>query len=491
MKTIVRSRHIFDGVGSNPYQGYLLFDGPKLMAVEKGWNYGDPDEGTTIFCDDDNFIMPGIHDNHVFFSGWLSANCGIDLASLSDFSEAVDIIEQTVAKNPDRPVYAHGWDSGAWLEQATREVLDGVSTAVPITVIDKDRTRYWMNTAAVRRYGFSEGDLSAEKRWRLIREMTSDETIVRDGWRRFQQLLLSRGVVSCKDIVFDDCSVHGLIDDHVLDVSMYVESVSKPFDVPTLVKARENISQERLHFGGAKVMVDGVVADGTGDIYGEYVAGGVKPSIDYQSVEDTVARLSEAGISCCLTAEGDKAIDMSADILSRHHLPGTHHSMSDLEMITERASKVMAKSEITAEIYPQILGLNPSKVQSYMGKTIVGDDGGDFYRYTNLSQFGTRVTCGTDCPLFITSVPDSLFRATRRRFDENDGNWFPEYAMPAADLLKAWCRDGSHEKQRTLGSGKPSTFTVFDRDLTSVDDDALKDAKVVRTVIDGNVVYQQ
>ncbi|MCO6559391.1 MAG: amidohydrolase family protein [Bifidobacterium sp.] len=469
----------------------MLFDGPKLITVEKGWNYGDLDEGTTIFCDDDNFIMPGIHDNHVFFSGWLSANCGIDLTPFSDFSAAVDLIAQAVAKNPGHPVYAHGWDSESWSAQATRAVLDGVSTTVPITVIDKGRTRYWMNTAAVRRYGFSEGDLSAEKRWRLIREMTSDETIVGDGWHRFQQLLLSRGVVSCKDIVFDDCSVHELIDDHVLDVSMYVESVSEPFDVPALVKARQNTNRKRVRFGGAKVMVDGVVADGTGDIYGDYVAGGAKPSVDYHSIGETVARLSEAGISCCLTAEGDKAIDMSADILSRHHLPGTHHSMSDLEMITERASKVMAKSGITAEIYPQILGLNPSKAQSYMGKTIKGDDGGDFYRYTNLTRSGTTVTCGTDCPLFITSVPDSLFRATRRRFDENDGNWFPEYAMSAPDLLKAWSREGVSEEQRTLASGKPATFTVFDRDLISADDDALRDAKVIRTVIDGNVAYQQ
>lgn len=508
MRTIIRSRHIVDGTGSDPFQGFIEFRGPFITRVEHGWDYGPVDEAhTNLIRHDEHFVMPGLHDNHVFFSGWMAANAGIDLSQTSDVDSAAALMAAALADHPGRPVYAHGWSREAWGADPGREILDEVSSTVPLVAIDAARSRYWMNNAAVERYGFMETQLSAEARVRLIREMCHDDELVRSSWRKFERLLLSRGVVSCKDIVFDDCDVHLPIRDKLLDVTMAVEPVARRLDATALSRCRYRSFGPHTRFGGVKIMVDGVVADGTGDIRGTYAHGSRSVCVDYDAIEADVSRLSELGISCCLTAEGDKAIERSAELLARHMNPRVRHSISDMEMVTEHAARIMSEAGIVAEIYPQILGLNPSLAGSYMPSVIAGENGQSFFHYTHLTDYGVIVTSGTDCPLFIASVPESLLRASRRRFDDGTDHWFPEYAMNQNALLRSWTRGGSGKpfadchrgpsrdvlpgnEGRVLRRGSTATFVIFDRDLINADDDALRRAAVLETVIDGTTVYR-
>ena len=508
MRTIIRSRHIVDGTGSDPFQGFIEFRGPFITRIEHGWDYGPVDEThTNLIRHDEHLVMPGLHDNHVFFSGWMAANAGVDLSQAADADSAAALMAAALAGHPGRPVYAHGWNRDAWSADPGREILDAVSSDVPIVAIDAARSRYWMNDAAVERYGFTENQLSAEARVRLIREMCHDDELVRSSWRKFERLLLSRGVVSCKDIVFDDCDVHLPIRDKLLDVTMAVEPVARRLAPMMLSRYRYRSFGLRTRFGGVKIMVDGVVADGTGDIRGTYVRGPQPVRVDYDAIEADVARLSELGISCCLTAEGDKAIERSAELLARHMNPRVRHSISDMEMVTAHAARIMSESGIVAEIYPQILGLNPSLADSYMPSAIIGENGQSFFHYTHLTDYGVTVTSGTDCPLFIASVPESLLRASRRRFDEGTDRWFPEYAIDQNTLLCSWTRGGSDEpfatrhrgpsrnimsgsEGRVLRRGSTATFVIFDCDLIHADDDALRRASVLETVIDGTTVYR-
>ncbi|WP_044090188.1 amidohydrolase family protein [Bifidobacterium reuteri] len=508
MNTIIRSRHIFDGNGEEPFQGFIEFRGPFITRVEHGWDYGPIDSSTHLIEHDDHLVMPGLHDNHVFFSGWMAANAGLDLSHAVSMEDAASVISDWASTHPGRPVYAHGWNRKAWGSDPDRQTLDAISTTVPIAAIDDARSRYWMNNAAIERYGFQEDQLSAETRVRLIREMCHDAELVRESWQRFERLLLSRGVVSCKDIVFDDCDVHVPIADKLLDVTMTIEPVAHKLDKALIPRLRYRSFGPRTRFGGVKIMVDGVVADGTGDIRGTYTNGAVPPKVYYDAIEADVAYLSDRGVSCCLTAEGDKAIERSAEILARHTNQQVRHSISDLEMITGHAAKIMAEAGITAEIYPQILGLNPSLQESYMPTAIVGEDGSSFFHYTNLTDHNVTVTSGTDCPLFVADVPEALLRASRRRFDQGEERWFPEYALTQSSLLKSWIRGGDSRPSGTL-NGKPSgdflpgsgtgrilqrgataTFAIFDRDLLSTPDNELHNAQVIETIIDGKTAYR-
>lgn len=78
-----------------------------------------------------------------------------------------------------------------------------------------------------------------------------------------------------------------------------------------------------------------------------------------------------------MTTEGDRAGVEAAKILNQFgkRLPkGVYNSISDLEMITADMTKEMSEGNIAAEIYPQILGLNPSYQEAYMPEVLLGED---------------------------------------------------------------------------------------------------------------------
>lgn len=96
MRKILRSNYIFDG-GNSPFKGYIAFSGEKIEEIKKDWSYQHLlDDQTTVLEHDDYFIMPGLHDNHVFFSGYLSMHAGIDLAETSSELEALQKIKDVL-----------------------------------------------------------------------------------------------------------------------------------------------------------------------------------------------------------------------------------------------------------------------------------------------------------------------------------------------------------------------------------------------------------
>lgn len=66
MKQVLRSKMIFDGE-QPPFKGYIVINEGIIEKVENNWNYSDLlNENTELIAYDDQFVMPAIHDNHVF-----------------------------------------------------------------------------------------------------------------------------------------------------------------------------------------------------------------------------------------------------------------------------------------------------------------------------------------------------------------------------------------------------------------------------------------
>ena len=108
-------------------------------------------------------------------------------------------------------------------------------------------------------------------------------------------------MVSIKEIVFDDAEFLKQIEARKLATHFYLQSVEKPIDVRLVEQYKEEPFRAKITFGGIKIMVDGVVADETGDILGTYSSGKKGPEIDYQVIADEVERWNKLAVPCCLT----------------------------------------------------------------------------------------------------------------------------------------------------------------------------------------------
>ncbi|MBA9086616.1 hypothetical protein FHR92_003096 [Fontibacillus solani] len=511
---VLISNAIFTGLDQEVSPGFVAVLGDCIVAV------GNPKEEepwigpqTKVYSLGDGFIMPGIHDNHVFFTGYMSMHRGLDLTNVQSEAEALKLLIAYAEKLPeDQNVYAYGWDPDAWGVLPENEPLDQAFPDRAVVAINRSKSYCWMNSIAIKRFGFTPDQCSAEARAVMLREMLQDQELVKTEFQDFCSMLAKRGVTSIKDIGFDQ--YEGLLP--VLEelagkgqlstrVHFVLEPVQSPLNTDFGLHCKAEYNGDYLRFQGYKVMVDGVVADHTGDMLEPYAdmpgVTNLRP-VDYGAIEAAVMEADQHGLKCILTAEGDAAIREAVSIFEKcRHVNGVRdarHSISDLECPHPADLKRMAELDIFAEIYAQVLLLNPSHEEAYMAMVAGQDRESRFYDYKSMLDAGVTVTCGTDLPLFITSVPDSLYAASARLFpDESpEGGWYPDKGMPREEVLKAWTVNGAkhcfmEEKTGTLEKGKYADICVFDRNLLHTPAAELRNSKVILTLCGGRVTHDE
>lgn len=72
----------------------------------------------------------------------------------------------------------------------------------------------------------------------------------------------------------------------------------------------------------------------------------------------------------------------------------------------------MGKLNVIAEIYPQIMSLDLEVETKEMIEKNVGSGRGKyFWNRRKMLDSGVVVSCGTDLPLMITNIPESIYHA--------------------------------------------------------------------------------
>ncbi|WP_334078097.1 amidohydrolase [Paenibacillus sanfengchensis] len=511
---VLVSDAVFTGKEPVARPGFVAVKGDRIAAVGPKSGFREwigPD--TRIYDFKDELIMPGIHDNHVFFTGYMSMHRGLDLSKTTSVQEALRMLVKYADALPEgKNVYAFGWDRDSWGELPEQALLDGAFPDRAVVAINRSKSYCWMNGAAIDKYGFKPDECSAEARARLLKEMLRDKELVEAEFLHFARMLAERGVTSIKDIGFDDYS--GLLPVLTkleesgrlpLRVHFALEPVLEPLNISFGLECWEKYKGDQLRFQGFKLMLDGVVADHTGDMLEPYAdlpgITNLRP-VDYEAIEAAVLEADRNGLKCTLTAEGDAAIRRAVSILEKcreqNGKRDARHSISDLEYPHPEDLKRMAAAGIFAEVYAQVLLLNPSYEDAYMAEVVGKDKESRFYNYKSMLDAGVTITIGTDLPLFITSVPDSIYAASARLFPDASppGGWYPEKAMPVEEVLKAWTVNGAkhcfmEDRTGSLEAGKLADIAVFDRNLLQTPADELREVRAVLTIAGGEIVHDQ
>ncbi|MFW8412067.1 amidohydrolase family protein, partial [Klebsiella pneumoniae] len=329
----------------------------------------------------------------------------------------------------------------------------------------------------------------------LLDEMLSDTAQLKKEMRAFMARLAGQGITAIKDVCFNDAPQLMNAWDELekedallLRVSIVSQPVSAPVDLAFGEQARRRFHSPWLRFHGFKFMVDGVIADHTGDMiypYADRPGTNNERPVDYNALRQQVLLADARGFNCCMNAEGDAAIrrciDIFAECRKRHPQSVVRHSLSDLECPHPNDIPRMAELGLFAEVYAQILLLNPCEAEAYMRERYGEEREAQFYDYAALFGAGVTVTIGTDLPLFIPSVPDSMYAACSRQFPDGSpvNGWYRERGMTRQQLLTAWTLNsarhhGMEEMTGSLEPGKRADIAVFDRNLLSCPNDELR-----------------
>ena len=110
---------------------------------------------------------------------------------------------------------------------------------------------------------------------------------------------------------------------------------------------------------------------------------------------------------------------------------------------------------------------------------------------------GTVLAFGSD---WFVAPPDPLLgiyaAVTRRTLDgQNPRGWIPEQKVTVEEALRCYTAGGAYagfeeQVKGTVAPGKLADLALIDRDITRIDPEEIRNAKVALTIVGGRIAYE-
>ena len=184
---VLVSNVIFSSKEEKPFAGFIAIKDKRIVAIgnqNEQAHWIGPE--TKVYRLGDQLVMPGIHDNHVFFTGYMSMNRGVDLSNASSEDEAITLlIEHSKRLGPSENIYGFGWDKESLGCIPQQNQLDEIFPDQAAIAINRTKSWCWMNQTAIDKYKLTPDQCSAEERAELLKDMLKETEKVKEEFLSF------------------------------------------------------------------------------------------------------------------------------------------------------------------------------------------------------------------------------------------------------------------------------------------------------------------
>ncbi|MEA2062576.1 MAG: amidohydrolase family protein [Gemmatimonadota bacterium] len=119
------------------------------------------------------------------------------------------------------------------------------------------------------------------------------------------------------------------------------------------------------------------------------------------------------------------------------------------------------------------------------------------YAWRSILEAGGRIAFGTDCSMKPMDPMEGLYAAVSRRSKDGlpAGGWFPEEKLTMEEAIELYTLGPAYAsfEEHLKGSiepGKLADMAVLSQNLFEIPEDRIMDTRVVYTVFDGKIVYE-
>ena len=261
-------------------------------------------------------------------------------------------------------------------------------------------------------------------------------------------------------------------------------------------------------FGGIKDWIDGENDCRTGYMYQPYVGhfdtdppGGKGTLVTDQPAANRFAAIAnQAGVISMFHCSGDRATDIGLnayDKVIKSGRPGTimrieHFGMFQLTDAQLKRAKAMKKNGLYISVQPiWLLELVKADYEN-MGARRASTG----CRFRAMIDAGLEPAASTDMTgIYLGNINpfQAIYAMVTRASDR--GKFLPEQAISVSEALKMWTiwaakSMGQANVKGSLEPGKYADLTVLSDDIFTMPEEGLKDVKVLKTIVGGNVVYE-
>lgn len=428
------------------------------------------------------WAVPGLWDNHVHTVQWALAAERVALGAARSATEAAELM-RGVPPLPDGRVVGAGFRDALWADAPTLELIDRTTGATPAYLINADVHSAWLNTAALRREGFSarDGMLREEDAFEISRRLNAvDPLHGDDAVRQAGERAAARGITGLVD--FDMAwnadawprRIAAGFAAHRVEFAIY------PFDLDRAIAAGLRTGDEHssslIRVGPLKIITDGSLGTRTAACShhypGEHDNFGVL-NVPPAELTDLLITATGAGLAVAVHAIGDRAITAALDAFTTTGAVGT---IEHAQLVRHADLARFARLGVAASVQPQhalddrdLVGVH------WVGQTSVG------YPLASLRDAGARLLFGSDAPVAPLDPWQAIGAAVDRTDDDRDP-WHAEERLTIDQALVASTRS-------SIRPGEPADIVLCGADPLRTHGAELRQMPVTATLLAGRMTH--
>jgi predicted amidohydrolase YtcJ len=456
-------------------------------------------------------VLPGFQDAHLHppQGGLVELQCGLHETSSRD--ECLEAIVRYATEHSDREwILGDGWSIDSFPGGTPLKAdLDAIVPDRPVFLTNRDGHGAWVNSRAFELAGtLQEGAMDLVER--VAPQPTSEEW--EEAILRAQAHLHRLGITAWQDATvypeplaaYRAVAERGLLTARVEENLLWTRERGAE-QVDDLVAMREQGTVGRLRLRGAKIFQDGVLENFTGAVLEPYLDGNGAPTgnrgISMHEPEELahmVTLLDGEGFQVHIHAIGDRAVRESLDAIeaamrangrrdARHHLahlqlvhPDDVSRFRELGVVANCQPLWACLSGYVEDLTLPFLTENAARTMYPFGS---------FHRAGAALAFGSDWTVSTADPL-----PQIEVAVTRIEPGDDSEPFLPQERLDLPTALAAFTIgsayvNGLEEETGSIEPGKLADLVVLDRDLLSPDAGPPSEARVLLTLVEGEVVF--
>ena len=216
--------------------------------------------------------------------------------------------------------------------------------------------------------------------------------------------------------------------------------------------------------------------------------------ITNEQLADWMQRADEAGIQVAIHAIGDLANQRILDVFEAGGYGREQRwRIEHTQILAPEDIMRVAKDGLIASMQPSHAIGDLHFAPARLGIARLAGA----YAWRSLIEDGAVVAGGSDAPVEVGSPLIEFYAAVARKDLKgySTEGWHPEQKLTREQALALFTSASAYAafEENDLGTieaGKIADFTVFDRDLMTVPEADILDAKAMMTVVDGKIVYK-
>ena len=522
---IVNAR-VWTGNPSRPWTDAVLVRGERIEAVGSSAEVKKR-AGPSVKTIDAHGMMvtPGFTDAHVHFLDGGFALAAVQLRDARTKAEFIQRLKAFAATVPAGTWILNGdWDHTNWGgDLPERNWIDSVTPHNPVWINRLDGHMNLANSLALHAATITR-DTRDVAGGTIVRDAAGEPTgILKDNAQDLMWPVVPAPSIEMSlhalDAAMTYVAERGVTSvDHMgswPDLAVFERAhhdgslrtrISAAVPLSSWARLRDTVSarghgDDWLRIGGLKGFVDGSLGSHTAAMFEPFSDAPSDKGLlvnTEKDLYDWTSNADKAKLQVIVHAIGDRAIHTQLDIFQRVE---RENGPRDRRFRIEHAQHIAPADISRFAPLGVIASMQPYHAidDGRWAERVIGPERAKgTYAFKSLLDHGARLAFGSDWFVAPPTPLVGIYAAVTRRTldDKNPNGWHPEQKISVEQALRAYTAGGAYSgfHEHEVGILKPgmlADLVMIDHDLTRIPPDAIRDARVMLTVVGGRVVYDR